>query len=280
MDEQEHDIVVHFNNSIFTINRVDPDRYCCMDMVTDVAEVTNIFMGDSLSKVMIAITVDWLDASGKLVLNDDEQLHEMFYLYRNCKEIPVFVNIEVGSHVRLPPPPNVRIGEKLKVDDNEPNVENDDVDANRHEVDYVNGDEHTGVGVDSDDALNVSYENNDDIINTQLDENNDDGFLDYQSGDEGYVSSTDSKELEAEVDKTHRRSRKRKCNVSDTSRFGVGFNVPNDGNTDWDFCVTIDELAKEHLSKEKVQLRGIRADTQASEGADTQASVRANVNGS
>ncbi|CAK9146475.1 unnamed protein product [Ilex paraguariensis] len=133
MDEQEHDIIVHFNNSIFTINRVDPDSYCCMDMVTDVAEVTNVFMGDSLSKI-----------------------------------------------------------------------------------------------VEGDDAPNVSYEYNDDTINTQLDENSDDGFLDYQSGDEGYVSSTDFEEIEAEVDETRRRGRKRKCNVGDTSRFEVEFNVPED----------------------------------------------------
>ncbi|CAK9177084.1 unnamed protein product, partial [Ilex paraguariensis] len=113
MDEQEHDIIVHFNNSIFTINRVDPDSYCCMDMVTDVAEVTNVFMGDSLSKVMIAITVDRPNGNGKLG--------------------------------RVPPPPNVGIGEEPNVDDNERNVKNDDRDANRHEVDYVNGDKHTGA---------------------------------------------------------------------------------------------------------------------------------------
>ncbi|CAK9165953.1 unnamed protein product [Ilex paraguariensis] len=185
------------------------------------------------------------------------------------KEIFVFVNVEVGSQVRLPPPPNVGIGEEPNVDDNEPNVENDDKDANLLEVNYVNGDEHMGGGgenddrdanrhdvddvkdnnvyglsfenddwiVDGDDSPNVSFEYNDDTINTQFDENSDNGFSDYQLGDEGYVSSTDSKELEAEVEETHRRGRKKKCNVSDTSRFGVEFNVPKDGNTDWDFCV-------------------------------------------
>ncbi|CAK9154280.1 unnamed protein product [Ilex paraguariensis] len=132
MDKQEHDIVVHFDNSIFTINQVDPDRYCCMDMVTDVAEVTNVFMSDSLSNVIIAITVDRLNDSGKLP----------------------------------------------KVDDNKPNAENDDKDANRHEVDDVDDD----WIVDGDDAPNVSYEYNDDTINTQLDENSDDVFSDYQSG--------------------------------------------------------------------------------------------------
>ncbi|CAK9146476.1 unnamed protein product [Ilex paraguariensis] len=61
-------------------------------------------------------------------------------------EIPVFVNADVGSQGRVPPPPNVGIGEEPNVDDNERNVKNDDRDANRHEVDYVNGDKHTGAG--------------------------------------------------------------------------------------------------------------------------------------
>ncbi|CAK9136284.1 unnamed protein product [Ilex paraguariensis] len=220
-------------------------------MVIDVAEVT---MSDSLSKVMIDITVNRPDGSGKLVLDGDEQLQEMFFLYRNCKEILVFVNVEVGSQVRLSPPPDVGIGEEPNVDDNEPNVQNDDTDANRHEVKHDIVDEHTGgsgenddrganrhevddanddnVYVDGDDAPNVSYEYNDDTINTQLDENCDDEFSDYQSGDEGYVSNTNSEELEVDVDETHTRGRKRKCNVSDTSRFGVEFSVPEDGNTD------------------------------------------------
>ncbi|CAK9186479.1 unnamed protein product [Ilex paraguariensis] len=220
MDEQEHDIVVHFKNSIFTINGVDPDRYCCIDMIIDVLEVTNVFMGDSLLNVMIAITV-----------------------YRPY----------VGSPVGLPPPPDEGIGEEPnsdEIDDNEPNGENDVRDANMHEVDDVNGDEHIGVGgenddniygfnsededciVDGDDVPNVRYAYNDDTINTQLDENSDDGFSGYQSMDECYVSSIDSEELKAEVNETHRRGRKRKLNVSDTSKFRMEFNVPEDGNTD------------------------------------------------
>ncbi|CAK9174802.1 unnamed protein product, partial [Ilex paraguariensis] len=91
--------------------------------------------------------------------------------------------------------------------------------------------------VEGEDVPNVSYECHGDTINTQLDESSDDGFLDYQSWDEGYVSSIDSEEPEGEVDKTHRRGRKRKFNVSDNLEFGVEFNVPGDGNTDWDFCV-------------------------------------------
>ncbi|CAK9159961.1 unnamed protein product [Ilex paraguariensis] len=125
MDKQNHDIVVHFKNSIFTINGVNSDRYCCMDMVTDVAQVPNVFIGDSVSK-------------------------EMFSLYRNCKEIHVFVNTEIGSQVELSPPLDVGIAEDYteiddvrqtdENDDNEPNGEND---ANRHEVDDINGDKHT-----------------------------------------------------------------------------------------------------------------------------------------
>ncbi|CAK9174932.1 unnamed protein product [Ilex paraguariensis] len=218
-------------------------------MVTNVAEVTNVFIGDSILKVMIAITFLRPEGSGKLVLDGDEQLQKILSLYRNCKEIHVFVIAEVGSQVGLPPSPDVGIGEEPNLDeinDNEPNGENDDKDANRHKVDDVNGDEYTGGGgenderdanshkvddvngdehmseggenddnvygfsfededwiVEGDDVPNVRYESHDDTINTQLNENSDDGFSDYQSRDEGYVSSTDLKELEAEVDEIH-----------------------------------------------------------------------------
>ncbi|CAK9162440.1 unnamed protein product [Ilex paraguariensis] len=118
--------------------------------------------------LMIAIKVDRLDGSGKLVLDDDEQLQEMFSLYRNCKEIPVFVNVEVGSQVRLPPPPDVGIGE-------EPNVENDDRDANRHEFDYVNGDEHIGGSGENDDSDEKRHE---------VDEVNDDSVNGFSSEDD------------------------------------------------------------------------------------------------
>ncbi|CAK9178002.1 unnamed protein product [Ilex paraguariensis] len=144
MGKQEHDIVVNLNNSIFTINKVNLDRYCCMDMVSNVAEITNVFMGDSLSKVMIAIIVD-------------------------------------RPNVRLPPL-DVGIGEESNVDDIEPNVENDDRDANTHEVDCVNGDGHAGGGGKNDDM---------DANKHDVDDVNDDNVYSFSSKDDEWIVDGD-----------------------------------------------------------------------------------------
>ncbi|CAK9174803.1 unnamed protein product [Ilex paraguariensis] len=82
-----------------------------MDMVIDVAEITNVFISDSVLKV----------------------------------ELPHPLDVGIGEE----PNPD-------EIDDNEPNGENDDRDANRNEVDDVNGDKHTGGGGENDDNFMVS----------------------------------------------------------------------------------------------------------------------------
>ncbi|CAK9150090.1 unnamed protein product [Ilex paraguariensis] len=136
MGEQEHDIVVNLHNSIFTINKVNPDRYCYMDKISNVVEITNVFMGDSSSKVMIAIIVDR---------------------------------------------PN-GIGEESNVDDIEPNVENNDRDANTHEVDCVNGDGHAGGGGENDDM---------DANKHDVDDVNDDNVYSFSSKDDEWIVDGD-----------------------------------------------------------------------------------------
>ncbi|CAK9167543.1 unnamed protein product, partial [Ilex paraguariensis] len=61
-----------------------------------------------------------------------------------------------------------------------------------------------------------------------------DGFLDYQSGNEGGRSNSDSDDLE---NMNGDNKRKKKSKVYDTSEYGTEFHVENGGNSDWDFCV-------------------------------------------
>ncbi|CAK9147758.1 unnamed protein product [Ilex paraguariensis] len=60
-----------------------------------------------------------------------------------------------------------------------------------------------------------------------------DGFSDYQSGNEGGRSSSDSDDVEY---MNGDNKQKRKSKVYDTSEYETEFHVENGGNSDWDLC--------------------------------------------
>ena len=215
MDEY-HNIVVHFGENISTICDVDPNRYSHLDLVEKLGEM---WMGDMQPiKVTLAFTIYVVrpNGIGQIVVENDKDLLEVFSLYRYSREIHAFVDVIVGNQTNLPIPPssgneggihtNVEIGiasRQTPSPNRETEVWNDSNDEYDDNV-YGFSSEDEDWRAEGDDIPNARHECQ---YVCHVEKNSDDGFSDYESGDEGAAISTDT---DIDVDEESGVNRKKK----------------------------------------------------------------------
>ncbi|KAF8400181.1 hypothetical protein HHK36_013477 [Tetracentron sinense] len=85
-----HNLVIHYMDKVFIITKVDLDRYCYMDMFTDVCEAA---LGNQPSTMGMVLTMHCaIPGSGDLMdVTSTDDVLRMFELYRRISNIHVFL---------------------------------------------------------------------------------------------------------------------------------------------------------------------------------------------
>ncbi|KAF8408354.1 hypothetical protein HHK36_007503 [Tetracentron sinense] len=99
-----HNLVIHYMDKVFIITKVDPDRYCYMDMFTDVCEAT---LGNQPSTMGMVLTMHcaMLGFGDLMDVTSTDDVLRMFELYRRISNIHVFLGAseidsgDVGDNV-------------------------------------------------------------------------------------------------------------------------------------------------------------------------------------
>ncbi|CAK9180716.1 unnamed protein product [Ilex paraguariensis] len=206
--------------------------------------------------VTYKITVNRAHGDRRMTVDDDKCLVNVFNMYKSNREIHIFVDVanenrEVDNMVASK-------NENRETDNVETRGINAESDVGNVETDVVNvqfevGNGETDMG-DNDkenDEYDFSYEDknwrgDDDVPYSRNDcqyvgpistckewDASSDGFSDYQSGNEGGRSSSDSDNVEIMNGDS---KRKRKSKVYDTFEYETEFLVENGGNSDWNLC--------------------------------------------
>ncbi|XP_059657194.1 uncharacterized protein LOC132303785 [Cornus florida] len=96
VDSELHDIIVHYKSIVKGIYNVDPDRYCFIDLMDDVLQVSLENLPAQLG-VSIIMHCDLPGSHEKMVVQSDADMLQMFSLYTNPYKKFVHVHVELET---------------------------------------------------------------------------------------------------------------------------------------------------------------------------------------
>ncbi|KAL3529565.1 hypothetical protein ACH5RR_008887 [Cinchona calisaya] len=92
-------ITLHHLNKEFPLRNIDPDRYSYIDLLADVSEKALNHVSGGLN-IMIVLSCDIPSSVGRMEVNNDNDVLEMFKLHRRSGCINVYVR-ELNANIEI-----------------------------------------------------------------------------------------------------------------------------------------------------------------------------------